>query len=369
VSVTIKPWDAFELIALPLKGAGPVKGIKRGQAVSAGELLAVQPDPATGDVHASIGGRVEEINEVEIIIRRDDQAVGRPPEPQSLKDLPGLELARTLKALGVDIPLVQPGDPIIIINTLDPEPGLSLAPALFGEQRETILAGLEAVGRLWPDHRLQWAVRWPEYLRPEAEGQVVNGPYPFTLPALVKKKMLGLSDPSASGVLGGRELFILGRVWRTGLPLTISPLTLGGSNYFIPLGARIIDLLTFANLRPGPNDAVIKGGLVRGLSLSRLERGLDQSVPALHLVRGVESALDYAPCRDCSECARACPLGLPIDRSAGGDPDEWPRRSEWPELAGCLACGACALACPAGRPLMSLARLAGLSLRKERPGP
>lgn len=376
MSETIKAWDAFELIALPLRGAGPIKGLKRGQATSAGELLAVQPDPSKGDVHASWNGLVEEINEFEIVIRREDEAVGRPPEPKSFHALHGFELAGALKALGVDIPLVQPGDPIII-NTLNPEPGLSLAPPLFGEQRKTILAGLEAAARLWPGHGLKWAVGRREHLSSKAEGLVIETVYPLTLPALIKKKLLGLNDPSASGVLGGRELFLLGRAWRTRLPLTISPLTLAGSNYFIPLGARIIDLLTFANLAPGPGDAVIKGGLVRGQALSRLERGLDQSAAALHLVRGAEAASAYEPCRQCSECARACPAGLPVNRPAGDDPQNWLGRRTWPELEACLVCGACALACPSRRPLMSLVRLARaggrpLNRRKtanEAPGP
>lgn len=368
MSETIKAWDAFELIALPLRGAGPLRGLKRGQTVSAGEPLAVQPDPAKGDVHASVNGQVEEINEIEIIIRRDEQAVGRPPEPRDLGGLAGIDLGRALKSLGLDLPRVEPGDSLII-SRLNPEPGLALAQALFGEQRETILAGLEAVGRLWPAQRLKRAVGSPDDLPPEAEGLAVGSQYPFTLPALIKKKMLGLNDPAASGVLGGRELFLLGRVWRTGRPLTTSPVTLGGSNYFIPLGARIIDLLTFANLMPGPGDAVIKGGLVRGQSVSRLERGLDQSAAALHLVRGAQAAAAYEPCRQCGECARACPLGLPIDHWAGGNPEDWPGRSKRPELAGCLLCGVCALVCPSGRPLLSLARLNTAAPDPEKPGP
>jgi electron transport complex protein RnfC len=167
-------------------------------------------------------------------------------------------------------------------------------------------------------------------------------------------------------VLGGRELFLLGRILRTGRPLTILPLTLGSSNYFIPLGARIIDLLTFANLMPGLGDTVIKGGLIRGRSLSRLERGLDQTTAALHLVRGA-GATTYNPCRECGQCTRACPSGLPIARLAGGNPNEWPDRMKWPELDNCLICGACALACPSRRPLLSLARLAQAAAETKPP--
>jgi len=356
LSETIKDWNAFEITALPLRGARPVKGLKRGRAVSAGELLAIQPEPGLGDVQATTNGLVEEISEIEIIIRRDDQAVGQPPDPQPLKNLYGNFLARALKKLGLDVPVIQTGGPIIL-SSLDPEPGLTLAPALYTEHRETILAGLEAAARLWPSHRFIRAVGKPGDLSSKSDGVVVNKKYPFTLPAVLKNTILGLNDPTGSGVLTGRELFLLGRVWRTGRPLTISPLTLGRSNYFIPIGSRVIDLLTFANLMPGPGDAVVRGGLVLGQSLSRLEEGLDQSAAALHLIRGVEKSAACEPCRACGDCARACPAGLAIDRLAGGNPDEWPDRINRPQLTGCLLCGACALACPAGRPLLSLARL------------
>lgn len=365
MSLTIKAWDAFELTAPTLRGAGPLKGLKRGQSVSAGELLAIQPDPAKGDVHASTNGRVEEINEIEIIIRRDEDAVGRPPEPQDLKALSGFNLAEALKKLGLDLPPISPGDKIIL-SALNPEPGLTLTPALFGEHWETIQAGLEAAGRLWPDHDFIWAVRSLDDLSLETDGVVVEEKYPFTLPAFLKKKIMGQNDPSGGGVLTGRELFLLGRLWRTGRPLTISPLTLGGSSYFIPLGARVIDLLTFANLRPRPGDAVIKGGLIRGQSLSRLERGLDQSAAAIHLVRGAGRDATYEPCRECGACARACPLQLPVDRPAGFEPVEWLNSHEsLLKLAGCLLCGACALACPSRRPLLSLARLAQAAAEAE----
>lgn len=365
MSVTIKAWDAFELTALPLRGAGPIKGLKRGQAVSSGELLAIQPDPARGDVHTSTNGRVEEINEIEIIIRRDEDAVGRPPEPQDLKAMSGPDLAAALKKLGLDLP-PMPTNQKIILSALNPEPGLNLTPALFGEHWETIQAGLEAAGRLWPKHDFIWAVRSLDDLSVEADGAVIEDKYPFTLPAFLIKKITGQYDPNGGGVLTGRELFLLGRLWRTGRPLTISPLTLGGSNYFIPLGARVIDLLTFANLSPRPGDAIIKGGLIRGQTLSRLERGLDQSAAAIHLVREAGRASAYEPCRECGACARACPMKLPVDWPARFEPVEWLKTHEsLLKLSGCLLCGACALACPSGRPLLSLTRLTQAVIKAE----
>jgi electron transport complex protein RnfC len=189
---------------------------------------------------------------------------------------------------------------------------------------------------------------------------VVRAPdgYPHSLPAVLKKRLTGCSDPDAAGVLDGRALYTLGRAWRTGLPVTKTVLTLGEAVYLAPIGARVIDLLTFANLVPGPGDVVVKNGLVRGTAVSRLEQGLDRGAAGLHLVRGAGD-VSFQPCRKCRECDRVCPAGLSVSPAAGREPSEWlaaPDRFR-PSLAGCLLCGACALACPSRRPLMGLARL------------
>lgn len=351
----IKDWDAFELLAVPLNGAAPLKSAKKGRPVSIGEHLARHPGPLKGDVHSPANGLVVEVNEREIVIRRSEEAIGKTPAPADLSGLSPVELAQALKYLGLDIPEVYPGDPFIV-QAFDAEPGLSSAPALFSEQRETVLAGLEALEALYPEHPVVWAVTDPSTVPENAAYKQLDAPYPYSLPALVKPRIIGRRTAVLSGVFSGRDLYLIGRVWRTGLPLTRVPLTLGQANYLVPLGARIIDLLTFANLRPGPNDSVIKGGLVRGLSLSRLGRGVGKKDEALHLVKGSRRRARYFSCRSCGECSRACPAGIDVARAGRLSPEQWLDNTS-KNFEGCFQCGACALACPSRRPLLSLARL------------
>lgn len=358
----IKDWDAYEQVAIPLAEAQPIKGMKNGRPVSAGEPLARTLNPRRGDVHSSINGVIEEINEHEVIIRRSDETVGEPPRPVDMNGLPADESAVRLKEAGLDPPQVAPRDPLIV-STMDAEPGLSFSPALFSEHRETVLAGVEVLSNLHPGRKIVWAVRRAEEAPAEAETVIVRGEFPQTLPALLKKKITGGSDPQAEGVFGSRELHLLGRVYRTGLPATRMAITLAGANYFVPVGARVIDLLTFANLVPNPGDVVVQGGLIHGRSLARLERGLDKSAAAVHLVRRSDLKGSYQNCRACGKCARACPVGLPVDLAAEREPEEWLNGSPASILDGCLRCGACALVCPAGRPLMSMVRLLSPGLR------
>ncbi|UQZ89570.1 hypothetical protein C4J81_10280 [Deltaproteobacteria bacterium Smac51] len=369
----IKEWDGFELTAPPLNGAEPVRGLKRGRAVSAGELLARHPNPLRGDVHAPCSGIVTEINEFEIIVQRGDQVVGEPPQPRDLHSLNSDELAAAFKELGLERPEVNPGD-ALIINTLNPEPGLSFSAALFSEHIETMLAGVEAAMRLWPGRRVVWAVPDKWDAPAGEEFYVAKSAFPETFPTVLKKRITGFGGPVASGVLGGRELYFLGRIWRTGLPITRMVLSLGASSYFVPVGSRAADLLTFANLYPHDDDVVVKGGLVRGTTLARLGRGLEKTASALNLVRGPhgtgpmrhfqsangsgrEAAWAPKDCLGCGSCAHACPVGLPVTSASSLYPQLWLSGLARRLLDGCLACGACALACPAGRPLISMLRL------------
>ena len=351
----VKDWEAFEILALPLAGAEPARGLGRGRPVSAGEFLARSPDPARGHLHAPVAGFVEAVRAEEIIIRRDEAAVGEPPRPAGLSGLPPAELGRALKELGLDPPEPPPGG-VFVISSLDPEPGLNFSRPLLAEHRETLAAGLAALSRLLPSLRLVWAGLWPEEAPPGAdEFRQARTDYPWTLPALVGKSLAGNLD-QRRGTMDLRRLFDLGRLWRTGLPLRRMILTLGGATYFVPPGARAADLLASARLEPRPGDAVVAGGLIRGRTLARLTRGLGRETAGLHLVRRAGSGPEAGPCRRCGDCLRACPMGLaPAEyfaRSPGGG-----RGAGGLILDDCLECGACALACPARRPLLAWVRL------------
>jgi ferredoxin len=248
----IKEFAGFTTLAPRLDGAQPLRAIKRGRAVSVGELLARHPDPWRGDVHAPCSGFITEINEFEIIIERDDTAEGRPPLPRELENLSPPNLAAAFKDLGLDI-FSLGGDAPLIINTLNAEPGISYSAALFSEHWETMQAGIKALSSLYPSRQIIWA---------------------------------SAKYPASAQVLDGRDLYFWGRLWRTGLPITRMVISLGGSNYFVPVGSRVSDLLRFANLYPHADEVVVEGGLITGRSLSRLDNGLGKNAAALNLLKG-----------------------------------------------------------------------------------
>ncbi len=352
----LKSWDGFQLLALPLKGARLAAGLKKGRAVSAGQALASPPSRPW--LHAPVSGFIRELSERELIIERDDRASGLSPEPRPLSSLEPEQLRRALMEMGFQAPALKAGD-TVIVNTLDEEPGLNCASALFSEQRETLAAGLDLLRRLAPDLKFIWALSGSSHSL-LAEGSRLDlgpqPPYPLALPPLLRRAVSGRWDAPLT-VLDGRQLYSLGRLWRGGLPLTQLVLSLGSSTYLVPLGSRVKDLLALAHLSPQPGDRIIVGGLVRGISLLRLEQGLGPEAAAVHLRRAQPGEAAFDSCRRCRRCRRACPLNLPVDRAASLEPASWPSLDLRPIYRSCLLCGACALACPSRRPLLGLARL------------
>lgn len=353
----IKPWGAFELLAPPLEGAAVEPGLKKDRPVSAGQTLARHSALGRGHVMAPVSGFILEINEREIIIKRDERAVGEPPKAFNLQQMTPEELRRALPELGLDIPSLDADGPVII-NTFDAEPGYGFSEALFHEHRETMLAGVESVKRLQPDSKVIWAVKKLEDISVTDDQCVLNWfSYPASVAAVLKKTITGHLDPQGRGVLDGRDLYVLGRAWRTGLPVDRMILTLSGANYFVPVGSRAIDLLTFANLGPADGETVVAGGLIRGHTLSRLEQGLGKGIAALQIRRGRCDNQAVQSCRFCGCCSQACPSGIAVDSVARLDFRQWLDHDFKRVYADCLLCGNCAMACQAGRPLLSLARL------------
>jgi NAD-dependent dihydropyrimidine dehydrogenase PreA subunit len=288
---------------------------------------------------------------------------GSPPAPVDLTDLFGPELAQTLKSLGADLPKPPPADEPLLISAVVPEPGLEITEALFSDQKPTLQRGLKILQKLFPGRKIMEVL--PKNLSPLGENEVIRykETFPLTLPSLVRRRVLGLAKPEADGIVGPAQLWALGSAARSGLPLTLIPITIQGFHYLAPQGLKLKNVLDAVNLKPMADDVVILGGQATGRPTARLERGLRASDQALTLIRRDKVAYQPGPCRLCGLCEKACPMNLPIRAISGKPMDSWHMHLPEAEklLAGCAGCGACALACPAQRPLLLLALAAGAS--------
>ncbi|MDR0547958.1 MAG: hypothetical protein LBI10_00875 [Deltaproteobacteria bacterium] len=354
----LKPWpETTKEFHLPLARRALVKGLKIGRRLAAGELLATGPlGGSLGALRAPAAGWIRALSARYLTLVKNPSQSDLTPK----KDLNGLsapELYATLIDLGLTLPgPLGPGRPLVVA-ALDAEPDQTLAKALWSEWPAVLRAGLELIGRLYPDRPLVLA--WPLERKPPDPPPLgfdlkkTDPPYPYTFGPFLGR-YLGLGDETrAFGTIDSRTVYLLGRVATSGRPPFLWPIALQGLNYLVPLGLKPLDLLTGLSLEPRDQDAVVLGGAYRGRPLCRLDEGLGPEATDLRLIRAKNLPAAPGPCRRCQACSLACPLKLPL-AALGGQPfSHWPRlRSQALQLLkSCPDCGLCAKACPANRPL------------------
>jgi ferredoxin len=359
-------------LSLPLAGAQPRKGLRKGKAVAQGEVLAEAQGPFAPDLAAPLPGRVAGLDGAAVVLDVDFNAGAEPVEPARLKELGPVEAAKALRRMGIiPPPAPPPGEPVVI-SGFDPEPGLKMAATLWEDQRSALEDGLRLITRLYPGKPVVQCL--PPGARPlanmDSAAVAMKLAYPWTLLPLLKKRLMrkiGRAaaragkeppyDPSARGVCGSRTLYLMGTALRTGRAPALMPVSLNGAPALVPHGMSAVELLALVNLRPRPGDGVVLGGLARGRSCARLAEGLGPGVEAVNLLKGGAPSASRLEgrCSMCGRCRAACPLRLPVDLIGGSPKRLWPLLLErLPQLASCPGCGLCALACPQNVPLAAL---------------
>jgi electron transport complex protein RnfC len=347
-------------ISLPLASRQPKVGIRKGRLVSRGETLATTANPAQGipDLVAPLPGNIARISSTHVTLEVDLD-IGLQARALDFSTMSPTEARDSLLRLGIRPPRApRPGEPVFI-SGFDPEPGVRLAGALLGDQRGVLEAGIRLVLALFPGKAIVQALPPgpPQLGFPGSQTVRRKISYPHTLPAFLKWRLEKDApfDRLASGVVGLRQLWLLGRAWSTGLPPLARPLSIQGVPSLVPPGMSPLELLSLVNLTPRDGDRIVLGGLARGFCAWDPSLGLGQDQAAVCLVRGGGKSPPPRACRLCGRCQEACPLRLPVHVLGSAPMSGWHMvLAEHRDLATCPACGLCALACPSRLPLCAL---------------
>ena len=365
-------------VRLNREGCTLVEGVVKKSMVYPYMLLATHPSPVRGNVFAPIFGVVTEINERSIFLDaaepgEDVRALAAGVEKQDLLSAPqrGAELAMLLKTLGVNTRSLGQDCEKLIINGLNPDPGVTWAEPMLLTHQETLRAGLEMLRRLSPAREIVLAA--PKELRLRLNDvQVVHvaAHYPASIDALVVKAVTGEENPAGVGIVGLHNVWSLGRVVRTGYPLVETVLTIGSrdhsGNYIVREGSLLGDLLHFAHIDLKPGDTLVRGGPLRGESLDRLDRSVTRGTTGGFVVEAgtIPPMKGHSPCINCGACVLVCPARLsPGMLSRNAEFALHPRNRE-EHIDSCLECGLCGYVCIARRPVLQYIRLSKNKLRK-----
>ncbi len=351
--------------------------IKKKKAVYPGMLLATHPSEEKGDLHSPIFGEITDINHRSIFIEaREAPEDFDESQIQSIDLLKegyeGDELAMIVKQIGVNTRSLGKKAKVLIINGLNPEPGVTWAEPMLTVHVRNLRAGMELHKRLRRADDVILAV--PKGSSVSHDGvkiAYVEPEYPNSINELLIKEITGEENPPGVAVVGLHNIWSLGRVGVTKQPLQETVITIGTrthwSNYIVKNGSTVGELIDFAGVKLQQGDTILRGGPLRGESLDKLNRSLTKGAYGLFVVEKgtIPPMQGHSPCINCGACIQVCPARI--------DPSMLSRYSEFARYDSCLKgnifscvdCGLCGYVCIARRPVMQYIRLAKDKLRGQ----
>lgn len=371
--------EDITLVRLSLGEHVPLKSIKKRAKVAAGALVATHPSPNTGDLHAPFDAVVKDLTstfielEYEPSARAESPAAASPSTPESpdldpadwvtpvsFDDLDPMALAGALKRLGIATGVFTRPCDLFIINCLNPEPGMAYADELLAGHQPILAAGFALLRRVSQAERFLFVLPLGSSFSIEGADVCHLKPvYPISLSRPMIRAVTGREDAADVALARLHALFQLGLVAASGLPLTRTIVTAFGKNYFAPVGTPVSTLLALSGRTMAPGDALILGGVMRGVSISGVRRGIRKEDDALALVKqGSRPPLEDNPCINCGACVSVCPMRLrPNMLSRYAEFEQYEScRTEYIDV--CIECGMCGYVCPTCRPMQQLFRMA-----------
>lgn len=356
-----------------------VPGLKKKAQVYPGMLLAEHPSLEKGDLHAPTYGVITEINVRSIFVEVQDEKdidVSAFPavEPVDLLggDLRGEELVLAVKKLGVNTRSLGQSADTLVINGLNPEPGVTWAEPMLVECAPELEAAIELIRRFGRAKDMILAV--PKGAQVKVKGiriVEVEPEYPASINALLIKAITGKENPAGWAAVSMHNVWSLGRVAVTGLPLMDTVITVGAedywANYVVKNGSIVGQLLEIADISINNGDTILRGGPLRGESLDKLDRSITKGSYGFFVVKAgtIPPMEGDSSCINCGACITICPARIDprmLSRYAEFAKYGFSRKENF-EL--CVDCGLCGYVCIARRPVLQYIRLAVNKLRQE----
>lgn len=338
--------------------------------------LATHPSPLKGDLFSSIYGEITDITERSIFARSIEptpeleEACQAVPETDILTMYQrGSELAKILKGLGLNTRSLGQNCEMLVINGLNPDPGVTWAEPMLMTHTRTLLAGITMLRRLSPAQRIVLAAPAELRLRyHDLEVVPVPAQYPASVNALVIKSVTGKERPEGVGIVSIHNVWSLGRVAMTKKPLIETVITIGGrnfsSNFIVRDGSTVGELLDFAGITLHAGDTLVRGGPLRGESIEKPDRSVTRGSTGVFLVEkgSIPPMIGHSPCVSCGSCVAICPARLRPDMLSRYAEFGLFDRCREQYITSCLECGLCGYVCIARRPVLQYIRLAKAKL-------
>lgn len=344
--------------------------IGRGKKVLRGTPLATNKEEHGGTLCAPCAGKIKsvDVGYIRITVTPSGDDAPETVEPVDLlgENAPqGEALRNALADLSINTSPMREAD-VLLVNGLNPEPGVLVYGQLYKDCRETVETGLRVARRVINPSTCLFASDDATHTLDGCETKAVKPIYPYSLPPLLAEQAVGPRFQGSVTVLGLKELYFIGHVAQTGLPLDHTVITVNNANYFVPLGMPVREVLEVAGLGYDEGDRVVLGGPMSGWPIYNLEHGVGRRHCGIFVVKhGQFPPVVDTPCINCGECVLHCPVGLRPNELARYAEYDMFEKAESTGLHACLECGICAYHCTANRPLRHYIRFAKQQLHER----
>lgn len=288
-------------------------------------------------------------------------------EPVDLlgQGLEGDELALAVKKMGVNTRSLGRRCKTLIINALNPDPGVTWAEPMLVSHVENLRTGMELHRRMARADNVILAV--PKGSKVAYEGiplAYVEPEYPNSVDQLVIKAVTGEENPEGVGIVGLHNIWSLGA---RGPPRTSAHRNGRHHRQLRTLGqlhrARRLHHRGAAAIRQHPAQGRRHGGARRPVARRepRPARPQRHQRDLRHFrSRGRNHPTDgrAQPCVSCGACVLVCPARLKPSNLSRYAEFALHERCRAEHIESCLECGLCGYVCIARRPVLQYIRLA-----------
>ncbi len=404
-------------VILPLQqhtGAPAKLMVRVGDHVERGDMIAAAQGFISSPVHASAAGTVSAVgpwphpngnHETAVRIAVDRYST-QMPRRRLVPDWEGLSRDETVAAVqeagvvglgGAAFPahvkLSPPPDQVIdtlLVNGCECEPYLTSDHRVMVEYSERVYLGIRI---MLHSLGIERAIIGIEQNKPDAiemmrsaapadldiEVRTLEAKYPQGAEKMLIKALLDREVPS--GGLPGKvgvvvqnvgSVATVAEVFETGLPLVERIVTVTGhgvgkpSNWIVPVGTRLGDLLEESGGLTDDASEIIFGGPMMGVAVANLDTPVLKGTSGVVVLSEAEAPpKERYPCIRCGRCLEACPVFLNPQRLGNlAMSERWEEMVEH-HLMDCMLCGCCSYVCPSNIPLSQLFAMGKTALRRQ----
>ena len=406
--IEIAPIPQF--VTIPLSqhlGATSEPIVQKGDIVKAGQLIAKATGYVSANIHSSVSGKVEKIDDVldssgykrkAIIIKTEgdqwEDSIDKSSDLVKEISLATEEIIKRIEDAGIvgmggaafpsHVKLSPPPGKkceILIINGVECEPFLTSDHRLMLEKTEEILVGTTILMKalnidkaiIGIENNKKDAIEKLEKLAIEYKGisvQTLKVKYPQggekqLIDACIKKRVPSGKLPIEVGAIVHNvgTAFAVYEAVQKNKPLFERVVTVSGIsvknpvNLLVRLGTPISALIEAAGGIPEDTVKIVNGGPMMGKAMASPEVPITKGSSGILLLPLSQTKRpEVENCIRCSKCIMACPMGLSSYLLI-----ELVKKERWDEaeagrIMDCIECASCSYACPASRPLLDYCR-------------